>query len=544
MLKKLLITCLLLYSTTMGVNVGNVEAAETVVNNDTAVQQDVNLTEDSLKTPNEAVEDHQDAIENDLKETIVENGTTQNESTDTKGSQTQDKTGKAEVIQDQTADQTVCQEQTVHASVSCEGKLESDVKGEADQSQLTQIEAEQLQAGVSSEKVEAEQKQAMDLTSKQTQEVTVAVGENPSQSQDTNVRTSQSQLISAEEQAAFLQNQLTGIAINQRQQLSTIDSKVDEQKLKTEIEAQQTQSLSTSGSAKVEQTQTAEIKSNMVDTLKQFVETGVNVSSRNYVEIVKGTVNSVVKVFQEIMVNDALVDIYYHQFIIGGLETEASQHKYEKKFDWGNLVVENSAMVKFSEELQQFEATMNSFMGITFLVNLIGNQSGDQTDPNNGGDPVTPPPGENETPPQGGDNGGDPVTPPPSENEIPPQGGDNEGNPVTPPPGENETPPQGGDNEGNPVTTPQSEKGNVGDASVTSSPQENGQVSSDLNNEQIVKYNTVETKQEKDVVSAVPLEKANTLPVTASNLYNFLILGCLLITAGVLLSVRRKKVNQ
>ena len=579
MLKKLVLAILLFQFSTMGLHTGHAAADEMVAADadsagyteatipsdspegvvDVELSQTSTLAEEPIGSPeqqNESTAGQDQVAPSDAgqdkpatseqKDAVSEDTMDQNQSTDTYGNQSQDVNGEAEVVQNQMANDAVCQEQSVSASVSCNDKLDSDVNGDLDQSQITKIEAGQLQSGVSSGKVDADQKQEIDVTSGQTQEVTLPLGDPLSQNQGTNASTSQSQSISAEEQAVFLQEQLTGVGINQRQQLSASETKVDDQKQQTTIEALQNQYLSTSGSAKVEQTQTAEVKSKVVDTLKKIVETGVSVTTRNYVEIVKDSVSSMVKVFQEIVVNNELVDLYYHQFKLDGTEiSDAPQHKYEKQFDWGNLVVENSAMVHFNEELQSFETTMSSFLGITFFVNLFNND--DKPDSNNGGDPVTPPPGENENPPQGGDNGGDPVTPPPGENENPPPGGDNGGDPVTPPPGENENPTQGGDNGGDPVTPPPGENENPpqdsdnGGDVVTSPPVENGQVSSPTTETEVQK--PAESKPENVIYTAAVSDKANSLPITASNTYNYLILGLLLVTAGsVFVLIRRKRV--
>ena len=70
----------------------------------------------------------------------------------------------------------------------------------------------------------------------------------------------------------------------------------------------QAQSLSTPGPAKIEQTQTVEVKGSIVNTIKDFVESGVNVTSRNYIEIIKETTTTVANFIQEILVNNELVD--------------------------------------------------------------------------------------------------------------------------------------------------------------------------------------------------------------------------------------------
>ncbi|WP_419954918.1 LPXTG cell wall anchor domain-containing protein [Neobacillus niacini] len=570
MLKKLLLTALLLHTFTMGLNVTNVMAegnveepvvseqdTEDLTNSNELQSESANSEETSFSEEQfNSVEEIQDPLTPSNEEQKASEGKIdQDQSADTSGNQDQNVTEDIVVDQDQQVTGSLCQEQSVHATISCEEKLESNVEGNVDQSQTTKVEAGQQQNGLSSGAVEAEQNQNLNVDAEQVQEVAVPAGENSSHGQQTNASSSQKQTVSAEDQTLFVQNQLVDIAVNQRQQLSDTNKQVDELKQQTAIEALQSQNMTTSGSAKMEQTQTAEVKGSAVDALKKVFEAGVVVTSRNYIEIVKDTAANFVKVIQEIFVNDELVDSIHQDYNVDEIGIQMPHQTYQKDYDWGSIFVQNLATINYNEPLQVFNTSMTSFLSVVFGIerscacSTKPNEEDNET-------PVTPPPGDNEqTPPSNGDdnNGETPVTPPPSENEQTPPGNEDDNNgetPVTPPPGENEpTPPGNGDgnNGETPVTSPPGENeptppgngdGNTNETPVTPAPEQNEEkpvVTPVVNDVQKSAPSVTVVK-----TAAVP-SNGNSLPDTATNSYNYLILGAFLVAAGALFFNRRKR---
>ena len=86
--------------------------------------------------------------------------------------------------------------------------------------------------------------------------------------------------------------------------------------------------LSTSGSSKLEQTQSAEVGGYIVDALKEAVEVGVKVTTKNYLEVIKNTTSHVVKFIQEIFVNDELVDMVDESYTLEGTDTHVKMTNY------------------------------------------------------------------------------------------------------------------------------------------------------------------------------------------------------------------------
>ncbi|MGX6445977.1 LPXTG cell wall anchor domain-containing protein [Neobacillus sp. K501] len=512
MLKKLLLTFLLFHTATVGLNVAYAE--EPVIHNDLPAETTESLTENSLETVAEetaVVEDQNQSTDNpSYQEEIPAENVDQDQSTDQKVTQGQDVKGDAEEEQDQTADIIVCQEQMVNASVSCEDKIENDSEELAEQKQTTTVETGQAQDVDSVGAVKAEQKQGTEIDSKQSQEVTTPEGDSVSHNQGTNAKTKQTQTVVTENPGDIIQGQQLEVVVSQAQELS---EKQDKQKQETAIAADQTQVISTSGSSKMEQTQTAEVKANMVDALKNIVDVGIKVTSRNYLEVVKDTTSNVVKFIQEIFVNDELVDVIDESYTLDGNDTEVKMQRYEKQYDWGSLVVGNSASIIFSESLQKYTSTMSSFLSLVFgleRTNVPTPENPDPVDP-------TPENPENPTP-----ENPDPENPQQPENPTPEN--PNPENPQQPenPTPENpnpENPQQPDENPVTPVDNNGGEKGNT-----TTPPQ---------------------VLKPADPVKVQPIAATgdgNQIPDTATNSYNYLLAGLLLTAAGATIFFKRRRI--
>jgi LPXTG-motif cell wall-anchored protein len=511
MLKKLLLTFLLIHTATVGLNVAYAE--EPVIHNDLAGETTEILTANSLETAVEnpsVVEGQNQSTDNPSNQelTPAEN-VDQDQSTDQKVTQGQDVKGDAKEEQDQTADIIVCQEQMVNASVSCEDKVESDPEGLAEQKQTTTVETGQAQDVDAEGAVKAEQKQGTEIDSKQSQEVTSPEGEGVSHSQGTNAETKQTQTAITENPGDIIQGQHSEVVVSQTQELS---EKQDKQKQETAVNAEQSQVMSTSGSSKLEQTQSAEVKANMVDALKNIVDVGIKVTSRNYLEVVKDTTSNVVKFIQEIFVNDELVDVIDESYTLDGNDTEVKMQRYEKQYDWGSLVVGNSASIIFSESLQNYTSTMSSFLSLVFGFERSNVPTPENPDPENptpeNPDPEVPQQPENPTP-----ENPDPEVPQQPENPTPenpnPEVPQQPENPTT----ENPTPGE------NPVTP---------EDNTTTSPQEQKEV-----------------QKPTEPVKVQPIAATgdgNQLPDTATASYNYLLVGLLLTTAGITIFFNRRRI--
>ncbi|WP_462410141.1 hypothetical protein [Neobacillus sp. Marseille-QA0830] len=548
MLKKLVLSIFLLYSLTTGFTGGLVHAEEingivqeampnsvqtpndlqsqvesqASPNNNEQIGID-NQSEEALSEDNQgnaAEESRDNTDENAQKETNSEKATNQDQSTDASVEQNQNVQSEAEVTQDQFADGGICQEQYVSVQASCQDDSQDNQNGQASQSQETSIETGQLQNVTAPGPTSTEQSQGTEINAGQTQEVTLSDDETLSHSQSSDVSTGQSQSAGFDGDGFIFQHQLT--EVNQKLDQEVKEDGAAKDKQQANIDAIQTQHMSSSGSAAAEQTQQAEVKGSIVDALKRAVDVGVNVTSRNYVEIVKDSVKSIVKIFQEIKVNDEVVDVFSNEYTLEELENGSHHQKFEKQYDWGNLIVTNFAKVSFNETLQQFETTMSSFLGLGFLM-----EKETEGKPTNDG-PVTPPVDGNDdpvTPPQDGNQGDDPVTPPANGNEdpvTPPQDGNSGEGPATPP---------SNGNEGT-VTPPQSE---------TPVPTASQQPQPVLNIEHV--SNPTPAANTNSQTASANTVKANTLPVTASNIYNYLLIGSLIAAGGLMLRFRRTKSN-
>ncbi|MFS0774571.1 LPXTG cell wall anchor domain-containing protein [Neobacillus sp. 3P2-tot-E-2] len=497
MLKKVLLTFLLIHSATVGLNTAYAE--EPIVHNEElAGQTSENLTSPLVET---SAEEPAVVFEDSQEVTTPEN-VNQDQSTDQKVTQGQDIKGdNGDPEQDQTADINVCQEQSVSASISCEDKIETGSEAQGEQEQTTSVETGQVQNVDSIGSVKAEQKQGTNIDSKQSQEMSLPEGQSVSQSQGTNAVTDQNQTAIAENQADISQGQGTDIVVSQKQELA---SKEDKQRQETTIDADQAQVLSTSGSSKMEQTQSAEVSGYIVDALKQAVEVGVKVTTKNYLEVIKDTTSHMVKFIQEIFVNDELVDVIDDSYALVGTDTHVKMTNYEKQYDWGSLVVGNSASIFFSESLEKYTSTMNSFLTLVFGLGHSGNGGSENPDPVNP-DPIDPDP-VNPDPVNPDPVDPDPITPDPVDPGL------ENPDPVTPDPvvpatSEN-TPPVTAEN---PVTT----------APVVETVQKPAEP---------IKVETV-----------VVAKKGNELPDTATGTYNYLVLGMLLTVGGIVFLFQRRR---
>ncbi len=101
MLKKLLLTCLLLHTVTMGLPVAHAAELITPANGTT------------IQTENTAADQAPEIDQDETSNSTVD--------------QDQHVNGDASVIQDQTANHNLCQEQTVIASITCNNIIKSDI---------------------------------------------------------------------------------------------------------------------------------------------------------------------------------------------------------------------------------------------------------------------------------------------------------------------------------------------------------------------------------------------------------------------------------
>lgn len=513
----------------MGLNVAYAE--EEVVHTYEAAEQTGNQpTTTSIETTTQeqsfTVGDSEDSENSSLStETVTENlnfptenesgsETIQDQSTNGEVTQNQDVIGEAIIEQDQFANGTVCQEQSVNASVSCNDKIESDSQGPLDQKQTTSVEANQAQMVTSSDKVEAEQKQGTGIKAEQLQEVLLPEGESYAHSQGTDALTNQNQTISANNEAYLFQVQDAEVINTQTQQLSIADSIEDKQEQLTTIVANQGQSMSTFGSAKMEQTQTAAVKSYLIDTLENVVDIGINVTTRNYIEVFKDTTNSLIKIIQEILVNDELVDVVDYDYALEENDSHASLQTFHKEYEWGSLIVENSSSILFSEQLKTYQTSMTSFLSLVFGFGKTSNGVSDEPTPN-----------EDEELPSELEDGNTEEEPAPAypeddeEEELPPESNDGE-NGVDPVPAA-------------PVGSDESDpKPNQGDKSqVSFTP-----VTTELEDVTPIKINSGDNNVQ------TPANNENQLPNTATNTFNYLLLGILLVSAGTVVFWQRRRV--
>ncbi|MCQ6278539.1 LPXTG cell wall anchor domain-containing protein [Bacillus sp. EB600] len=446
------------------------------------------------------------------------NKPSQNQSTDTQVIQNQTVTGGKTTDQNQTANVTICQQQTILASVSCQGNVTSILDGHTDQSKTATIVAAQVQNVDSSANVKSEQTQKTGITSDQKLEIMCPCGETQSPQQGTNILTNQAQSINTSLNAELFQGQLTEVNHSQDQHLETSGGGENGQRQLTNVEELQAQSLSTSGPVKIEQTQTVEVKGSIVNTIKDFVESGVKVTSRNYIEIIKETTTTVANFIQEIFVNNELVDRFTNDYSLEGNDSYHSQQAFQKQYDWGNLNVENLASVQYNEQLQQFETSMSSYLSLVF--GMIGNI-----------DCPKPAPNDNNEPPAENNNDDNTSTPPAPPTES---GGGDKGNSDVPASDTVQEPT--GNSETNTGSGQQATSGQAVQTIAVSVSQDH------------VQTTVAPVSQDHVQTIAAPVSnnnvQGNSLPNTATNSYNLLVLGLVLITAGGLLYYTvRKKLN-
>jgi LPXTG-motif cell wall-anchored protein len=450
------------------------------------------------KAPSVPVEDSQGAGKtSDKKETMPENNSKQDQSANTQITQNQNVKGGETSDQNQTANGTVCQQQTILAAVSCQDNIAGFLDGHAAQSQTATIEAAQVQNVISSATVKSEQTQNTGVTSEQKLEVTGPAGEIQSPYQGTNIITNQAQSINVSLDAVLFQGQLAVVNHSQEQLLEASGAGENGQRQLTNVEGLQSQALSTPGPAKMEQTQTVEVRGSIVNTLMKNVESGVKVTSRNSIEVIKETTTTVIKFIQEIFVNNELVDRFTDDYSHEGSGPYLSHQKVQKQYDWGNLNVENLASAQYNEQLQEFETSMSSYLSLVF--GMIGKE-----------DWANPVPNENNEPPSVNNNG-------------------TTGTPPVPP-----TQDANGSSDG--------EKGHSDVPAPGNTVQEPiGKSETNVDNGQ--KVQTIAAPVSKNNAQ-MDAGKGYPLANTATNNYNLLALGIVLITTGLLYYTLRKKIHE
>ena len=257
------------------------------------------------------------------------------------------------------------------------------------------------------------------------------------------------------------------------------------------------------------------MKGSIVNTLKDIVESGVNVTSRNYIEIIKETTTTVAKFIQEILVNNELVDRFTDDYSLEGSDSYHSHQIFQKQYDWGNLNVENLASVQYNEQLQKFETSMSSYLSLVF--GMIGNI-----------DCPKPAPIENNEPPAENNNDDNTGTPPAPPTES---GGGDKGNSDVPASETVQEP------TGNSETNTGRSASSVQTVQTISAPV----------SEYHAQTTAAKAGQDHAQTIAAPVSnnnvQGNSLPITATNSYNLLVLGMVLITAGLLYYTVRKKLN-
>lgn len=426
----------------------------------------------------------------------------QDQSTDSTVDQVQNIEGTDDdADQNQTADNKVCQDQTVQASVACHELIDSDVDGQIGQGQTTNLTVGQEQEIKAAEGLKVNQNLKAGIDSKQTQGVLLPDDEIDVLHQETNATTEQSQSVLTENGAEIEFKQDTDITVAQLQDLDVEGEEADEQEQLTVTEAGQQLKVESSGSAVLDQVQEAIVDGYLINTLQEVVQVGVTVTTQNYMEIVKDATGGVVKFFQKIFVNDQLIDRTERETALDEKNVHGAFQSYEKEFDWGKVIVKNVAVLFLNDETSDYKAFLKSSISLVFGAELFG--APEQK-------PSTPPGGDDEEPttPPGDNNGGEPTTPP---------GDNNGGEPTNPPidqPGENPTVPTPGENPTPVSSTPDSSTPSVVKAAASAAP--------------------VKTVTTSDT-------KANELPNTATNHYNLLLLGIVIVASGSVLIFRKSK---
>jgi LPXTG-motif cell wall-anchored protein len=481
MLKKILLTCLLLNTATMGLHIGHAEELSS---------PPVQVKDSNTTVLNEESNFEQNTTDNEKSNVEIEfPEVNQDQSTDSYVNQNQDVTGESVVEQDQTGDHDSCQDQTVEGAPGCHDAIESDVDGQIGQGQTTNLSLGQYQTAESSAGVSAEQELGGRIISEQIQEILFGNGYIDTISQGTDALSNQYQSVETSNAANIEFGQVTDIMVSQLQELDTTGEKEDEQEQLTRIEASQAQKVETSGSASMGQEQTAIVDGFFVNTLKEIVDIGVIVTTKNYVEVIQDTTKNVVKFFQEIFVNDQLLDRSERETALDLKDVHGSVQSVEKEYSWGTLVVKNIAFLFLDEPTENYTTLLGSSLSLVFGAERFGTPA--------------PKPEDEVTPPDNG-NGEDPVTPPTEEEETPET--DNGGTPI-PPTKEEEVPA--------PASAP---------TPVTPS------------------VTVVSAKPIKVEVAPVKTAKVeNELPNTATNHYNVLLFGLLLVAGGTAVFLQRKR---
>lgn len=486
MLKKLLLICLLLNSATMGLQV--VQAEEITPTQATESTQ----INDQLQ-PSQIVESEEQYYSNEDEIGLNDPEVDQDQSADSTAHPVQNIEGDyEEADQDQTANNNVCQDQTVQASVACRELIDSDVDGQIGQGQTTNLTVSQEQAIKAANGITVNQNLKAGIDSEQTQGVLLPDDEIDILHQDTQATTDQLQSVLTENGAEIEFTQGTDITVAQLQDLDADGEKADEQEQLTVIEAGQKLEVESNGSAILNQVQAAIVNGLLVNTLTEVVQVGVTVTTQNYLEVIKDTTGEFVKFVQKIFVNDQLIDDSSRTTALDAKNVHGAFQSYEKEFDWGKVIVKNVAVLFLNDQTPDYKAFLKSGISLVFGAELFGGP-----EPK----PTTPPGGDDEEPttPPDDNNGEEPTTPP----------DDNQGGEPTNPPidqlGENPTP-------------------------VSSN--------SDASTPSVVKAVTSATPVK---TATTPASKANELPNTATNHYNLLLFGIVIVAAGSVLILRKSK---
>lgn len=554
MLKKIAISSLLLSVPTVGTHIAFADTlvpngssvenlvqaeARTQVNHSTDTQQAVNNNNGNANgstlsqplpptNPNSSFVLLNQNVSSEKQWTDYGLKSNQDQSTDATVTQTQNTTGNPTVVQNQQANVTKNQHQNGTNSTADQNQNVSVPGLNLTQGEVTSVQAGQEQTASSPKKEKVEQSQGTTLASNQVQKIALSSVEISIQSQGTVVSTKQKQTAEAKEQSSILQGESVGIKNAQSEKLRNV-----KQKQETKIKEVQTQEMMTSGSASMKQIQSVKVKTNMIDTLKGISLKGIKETSINSINLIKNSVNTIVNVVQEIIVNNKLVDVNAQHYTVEQNKPLKTQQVYDQKHAWGTLKVVNTVFVGFNKQLQSLEVKMQSFLCLDFLGNSSSSQKKHKKDcnkptpPHHGGTTVPPvhTGGETTKGPGCGDQGGKPVTPPST---------GNGGTPVTPPAG-NEGTTKGSDgSQGSIPVTPVSVKTTPAKPTVTTVSE-----TKHVTTEQEAKP-TVTTKVQ-DVQNPASSKKVNYLPITATDNYDYLLFGSLLVVAGMVLFFTRKK---
>ena len=243
------------------------------------------------------------------------------------------------------------------------------------QEQSVEIVAEQTQKIIEADKVDANQEQDIFIDYSQSLKLT----QTEDKRQQSKIVTAQDQSMSTSNLTDYVE-QLIGTRINTKQKnetnLAVNDNNATQE---TSVMTIQQHKAETSGSATIQQEQSVEAIATNENTSSENLS--IKAKASNGVEIIKETVQTIVRVVQSIFIDDQKVGDFNKEFIIGEDPIQETQ-EYSQTFAWGTLYVLNHALINKTED-NDIASLLDSIIRLEYFLHINKPIDGDNSQGSN-----------------------------------------------------------------------------------------------------------------------------------------------------------------